>query len=288
MEKKRERVFSRGTADCPFQRYRMQRSRPGGSFANIHWHPEAEILYMREGSVEVLVGKQTLLLRPGQIAFIHPGELHAIQNGAQPSYYDAFVYSLELLTLPDAHFFQQEILVPFQSGIKRFPTVLEPDAPGYGEVAEALDAVCAEEVDSARYKRAVFASLLRIFLTLEGQLVPVPADPLGKNNDTLKKCLRYMGAHLAEPLTLEDIAGQVHLHPNYLCALFKDYTGQTVFQHLIRMRVDRAAELLRTQSICVADAAAACGFESPGFFAKKFKALMGTSPKAYSLQYRNK
>ena len=34
--------------------------------------------------------------------------------------------------------------------------------------------------------------------------------------------------------------------------------------------------------------AAACGFESVGFFTKKFKALMGISPKAYSLQYRKK
>lgn len=288
MERNREKIFFRGTADCPFEHYRMRRVQPNGIFAYIHWHPEAEILYLRSGCIEVLVGKQTLLIQPGQIVFIHPGQLHAIRNCSEPSYYDAFVYSMALLTLPDAHFFQQEIIAPLQSGSKRFPTVLKPDEPGYGEVSNALDTVCKEDANAPQYKRTVFSSLVRLYLALEGQLLPVSVDAMGKNHETLKKCLQYMSAHLHEHLTLEDIAGQVHLHPNYLCALFKDYTGQTVFQHLIRMRIDRAAELFRTRSISVADAAAACGFENPGFFAKKFKALMGISPKAYSQQYTKK
>lgn len=288
MEAKRERIFSRGTEDCPFEHYRLQMVSPGGVFANVHWHPEAEILYLRSGCVEVLVGKQTVFLQPGQILFVHPGELHSVKNQTQPSRYDAFVYAPELLTLPDTHFFQKEIMQPLQTGHKRLPMLLEPGSPGYETVAGALDTVCMEDAGAPKYKRTVFSSLLQIYLALEDRLCPVSEEILGKNHEILKKCLSYMSVHLGEHLTLEEISRQAHLHPNYLCALFKEYTGQTVFQHLIRMRIDKAAELLREPGVSVAEVAAACGFESPGFFGKKFNAVMGCTPKAYSLRVARK
>ena len=56
---------------------------------------------------------------------------------------------------------------------------------------------------------------------------------------------------------------------------------------LTNIRVEKAAELLRSRDIAVSAAAAECGFESPGFFTRKFKEIMGVTPKRYSLQYRS-
>lgn len=282
MDKLREKVTSRGTADCPFQRYHMIRTNPNGSFANIHWHPEPEILYMRHGTVEVRVGKQILTMSPGTVIFILPGQLHAIRALEPESSYDAFVYSLDLLSLPESHFFQKERIAPIRAGTLCFPTLLLPDHPAQPHVAEYLDRICNTPRADSKYKQTIFLSLVQLYLAMWDFMVPAPYDALRKNNETIKLCLDYMNVHYAEHMTLESIAQQVHLHPNYLCALFKDYTGQTVFNHLIRIRIENAAHLLRTENISVSSAAAACGFESTGFFTKKFKAIYGVTPKQYS------
>ena len=95
-----------------------------------------------------------------------------------------------------------------------------------------------------------------------------------------------MQDHLSEHLTLTDIADYVHLHPNYLCTLFKNYTGQTVFENLTQIRIHHAANLLRLEAIPISQVATECGFESVSFFTQKFKQLIGMTPKKYSRQFR--
>jgi len=279
---------TRGTADCPFSLYHMIRRRHQDLVTGIHWHPEAEILYMRRGAVELRSGRHTFTLLPGYIAFVPPGELHTVLGLEDASVYEAMVFSLELLTLPRTHFFQRELVQPLGEGNVRFPYLLLPEDPLHDTVSQSLDRVCACPRDAEDYKLTVFLELVQIFSALKNRLEPHSDDALRKGNAAVKACLMYMEGHFAEHLTLADIAHQVHLHPNYLCGLFKDYTGQTVFQNLIRIRVEKAAALLRESDISVGAAAAACGFDSTGFFTGKFRAIMGITPKAYSLRHRGK
>lgn len=286
MNKFREKIAVRGTADCPFQRYSIKRSCAGDIISNIHWHPEAEILYMRQGTVEVHADKTAFLLSPQEIAFIPPGQLHTVYSTTNDCNYDAFVFSLDLIKLPESHFFQKEVITPLWSGRLRFPYLLTPADDEYPAVSQALDIVCKTENKSSAYKRTVFISTVQILTAMMDKLLPGSSISANKSNEIFKSCLHYMNQNFANRITLRELADHVHLHPNYLCALFKDYTGQTVFQHLIRIRIENAAELLRSQDISVSDTAALCGFESTSFFAKKFKAIMGVTPKEYSIQHK--
>lgn len=286
MERFREKILTRGTADCPFSQYHLQLAKEDAVFAPTHWHPECEILFMKRGLAEIRCDKLTFALSPGQIAFIPPGALHAVHALQANSMYDAFVFSFDLLNLPSAHFFQKELIVPLKAGTHRFPYVLEPGQPHYGVVSDALTRICHCPPDSPKRKRIIFVSMVQVFGQMMDTLVPRERSAIQKGNSTLKQCLQYMQEHCDEHITLGQIAGQVHLHPNYLCAMFKDLTGQTVFQHLLQIRVEKAAELLRARTHSVAEAASVCGFDNTGYFAKKFKELMGCSPKEYSLRSR--
>jgi len=286
MNSLREKITQRGTADCPFQHYHMTKANSNKFFANIHWHPELEILYMRSGRIEIRAGKHTFPIQEGQIAFIASGELHAIRCLQQNSTYDAFVYSLNLLTLPESHFFQRELILPLQLGSLRFPTVLTPEDTGYSTVTEALNEICNTNKNSQKYKHTVFYSMIKLYLSLADQLIATGENHLQRSNATVKACLKYMNDNHTHRLTLQQLAQHVHLHPNYLCALFKDYTGQTVFQHLTQIRIEHAAQILRNSNTSISDVAAACGFENSSFFSRKFKQIIGVSPKEYSLHHK--
>ena len=286
MERYREKVTLRGTADCPFQQYYLLRSNANATFSNTHWHPEAEILYIQKGAVEVRIDKSRFSLLPGHIAFIPPGVLHSMNSIAAQSSYYAFVFSLDLLSLPENHFFQKELIAPLRAGTHRFPYLLLPEESRYCDVSSALDKICQCPENDPHRKGVIFLSMILLFSSMKESLVKSTTHHLEKNNNTVKLCLQFMESHCTEHLTLKQIADHVHLHPNYLCALFKDYTGQTVFQHLIRIRIEKAANLLRRGNITVSQVAIACGFDSAGFFSEKFKSFMGISPKEYSMQHK--
>ena len=283
MEHYRERIPARGTSDCPFSQYHLHLSHPGSVFAHTHWHPEAEILYMKTGLVEVRCDKLVFSLSPGQIAFISPGTLHAIYALEADSSYDAFVFSFDLLSLPPTHFFQKELVTPLRSGTHKLPCILQQEDLPYASVRDALEHICQCPPSSPQRKRIVFTSMVQVFTAMMDMLQVCSVTSYHKSNVVLKQCLQFMQAHYSERITLQQIADHVHLHPNYLCSMFKDYTGQTVFQQLILIRIEKAAALLQ-QKCSVAEAASACGFDNTGYFAKKFKAVMGCGPKEYSLR----
>lgn len=285
MKHLREKIYARGTADFPFHRYTFTGVAEGRILAEVHWHPEMELLQVTRGEIEVRVGREQVLVRAGQVAFVSPGQLHSVRVTAPDSDYRAFVFSLELLTLPETHFFQRDLIAPLQAGTLCFPILLDGTDGLDGEVYAVLDSIPAPS-EGERHKLAAFVAMVRVFAAVMEQVQPVEAEVIRSSSETVKTCLAYMEEHYDRRLTLRELARQVHLHPNYLCALFRDYTGKTVFGLLAAIRVERAAELLRNQDISVSAVAAACGFESPGFFTRKFKEIMGVTPKQYSLQYR--
>ena len=233
---------------------------------------------MKEGAVEVRVDKSSFTFSAKQIAFIPPGQIHAIQGILPNSSYDAFVFSLDLLSLPDSHFFEKELITPLRSGQMRFPYILRPSDAPYQIVSEALDRICSICKDDPLYKRVIFTSMIQLFTAMMDHLVPGSSLSLKKSNESLKICLQYMNEHYAEHLTLQEISDQVHLHPNYLCALFRAQTGLTPHRYLTRLRLEKACALME-QGCTVREAAEAVGIP-PENFSRLFKRHLGKTPGA--------
>jgi len=67
----------------------------------------------------------------------------------------------------------------------------------------------------------------------------------------------------------------------YLCNIFKKYSGITINLYLQQLRVQRAKYLLRETDKTVQDIAFELSFENPLYFSKTFKKLEGVSPTHY-------
>ena len=269
----------RGTSDCPIALYHITAG-TSGIVSPVHWHPEFEILLVHKGCIHVRTGTESFLLSAGSVAFIHPNELHAMDSAGVNCEYDAFVISLDLLALSPSHFFTRDFVVPLRSGNLLLPRVLLPDTNLCATVSAALKRIVLNEADADRFKITAFTAIVEVcaavFHIAEKR---IPSDTAEHNgNMAVKACICYLECYYDQPLTLEMIASHVHLHPNYLCSLFKKYTGETIFQHLHRIRVEKAAAMLQNSSISVSEAADRSGFESVSFFTRKFKEIMGLTP----------
>lgn len=82
-------------------------------------------------------------------------------------------------------------------------------------------------------------------------------------------------------LTVEDIAKNVYLSPNYVRTLFKEKTGETILEYLTRVRIRHAAELLKDKSKKIHEIAAAVGYENVSYFCSVFHKFKGTTPNEY-------
>ena len=87
---------------------------------------------------------------------------------------------------------------------------------------------------------------------------------------------------IGEPLTIEDLAAEAAVTPQYFCEIFKEATHQRPIEYLNQRRISRAKELiLNKPSMKIQDIASAVGFESSGYFATVFKKQEGLSPHRF-------
>lgn len=96
-----------------------------------------------------------------------------------------------------------------------------------------------------------------------------------------RQVVDYIHEHLDLDLGLEELATVVQMSSHYFCQQFKQSTGMTPHQYVIRCRVERAKELLLQAELAIADIARSVGFVDPRHLTRHFKRLMGITPKTF-------
>lgn len=102
-----------------------------------------------------------------------------------------------------------------------------------------------------------------------------------KNHDIIKKAILYISAHFSEPITLDDVAAQVHLNPAYFSSMFKQSTGSSFKEYVNMVRIEESKRLLANTDYSIIDIAVAAGFEDQSYFSRVFKKYTGLTPRQY-------
>jgi len=85
----------------------------------------------------------------------------------------------------------------------------------------------------------------------------------------------------ASDLSLDDIARRVASSRRQLQRAYAEIGGTTFRDHLTRVRMDRAAEMLAAQSLTVREVAHRVGYRQPAQFAKAFRRHRGVAPSDF-------
>lgn len=98
---------------------------------------------------------------------------------------------------------------------------------------------------------------------------------------TIDQALTYIQDHLTEKITVRDIAENIGYSESYFAHKFLEATGTTPYQFVIRCRIERAQQLLRTTALSVQEIAVQTGFNSVANFSYAFRKEVGDSPLKY-------
>src|SRR6266567_3518429 len=97
----------------------------------------------------------------------------------------------------------------------------------------------------------------------------------------MRRVVDFVQAHLDQNLSLEALAEQTGFSPYHFARLFRQTTGTSPHQFVLRQRVERAQLLLKERDVPLAQIAAACGFTDQSHLTQVFKRHVGLTPRAY-------
>lgn len=231
---------------------------------NLHAHDDYEIFIFLKGDVNFLVEGMEFCLNPYDILLIRGNELH--QKTFQK---DSTPYERIVISLSDSFFDAMDCPQYREIFNARCFSMNEDTAYQPEEILKRIEHYLS---DSSQDKNAVIRSCM---VELFHMISQIPKEKVPSQHPEL---LAYINAHLAEPLSLDELAEHFFLSKYYLCRLFKKMTGFTINQYIITKRLLLAIRLFR-EGKSLSDASTEAGFGCYENFYKAYVKEFGISPR---------
>ena len=247
----------------------------------LHWHDEMEFLLLTHGNLLFHIEDRIYPLEAGDGIFIPPGLLHyAEHNGPESITFYAFVLSPEFVfPSVDTHSYNKYIL-PILHNNLCFSTTLCRNIAWQKNVLDQLHSILTSDGELCTRGR----TLLLWDKLYHNHIAPLLLSlPRPARTNQLSCAITFIEENYAANITLQELSNLMHLSEGQFCRVFKDFTGMSPIQYLVRHRVlQSCTELLQTQRK-ITDIALACGFNNVSYYNRAFLKLMKMTPG----QYRN-
>lgn len=109
----------------------------------------------------------------------------------------------------------------------------------------------------------------------------IAASRITAGNPNMSLILDYIHQHYMEPISLSDVANHFHFNTTYLSTFFSTHNAEGFSEYLNRVRIEKAAELLASTDMAIAEISVQVGYSDHSYFTKVFKKLTGKSPSHY-------
>ncbi len=251
-----------------------------------HTHEFEELVVILGGSGKHQVGRELYDISAGDVFVMLGGMNHCYPEARDLSLinllYDPASLRLPLAdlgTLPGYHaLFQVEPRLRQQ---QRFQNRLKLDVAELGRLAVLIGELESELRSNTGGSRFLAtAHFMRIFGLLARAYTRIPVGqrrPL----DQISRLLGHLESHYAEPLKIEALAKMARMSPSSLFRLFRHHVGRSPVDYLIRLRIGRAAEMLRRESARISEVSEAVGFTDSNYFSRQFHRVMGVTPREH-------
>ena len=111
------------------------------------------------------------------------------------------------------------------------------------------------------------------------------ANRTGTVNDhreRLNRDLVYIQDNIDQPLSLAPLAAVANFSPFHFHRIFSAYIGESLHEHIRRVRLEKAAQKLALSAGPITEIALAAGYETPAAFTKAFKQLFEKNPTEFT------
>ena len=250
-------------------------------------HDFWELVYADKGDLICSIEDNEIVLKEGEVIFHKPGVTHAHRADGRRAP-NVFIISFEckneaIRYFEDRHMAVDKSLLRFIFAIideskrtfdlpysdpelKKMKLLENPALGGQQLIKNYLELLLINLMRSETEKNSSEA----VFLPQE-QFDELISD----------RVIEYMKEHVDERLSVADICSILHYNKSYIFRQFKKTTGSSLMAYFVKMKVQKAKEMLRETDLSVATISDKLSFDSPNYFSKTFKKITGYTPSTY-------
>lgn len=221
-----------------------------------------DLTFVHEGKLSYVIDSNAFTVEAGQAMYCPYGSERYRVRGTENAVYTSLNFRLSP---------ENKLSLPYH--------IYDAESP---EIRYYLDRIIALYDRSSEYEKAkcdAFTALIVYSLleTVTGSM----------DNKYVADIKEYIATRWNQKLSLSEIANHVHLSPSYSSALFKDSTGVSIMDYIIRLRIDKAGEMLKYSDRLISEIAEISGFCDIFYFSRTFKKHKGMSPAQYRQHERH-
>jgi two-component system, response regulator YesN len=105
-----------------------------------------------------------------------------------------------------------------------------------------------------------------------------------RHTKLIEEIERCIDEQMSDKATLREVARRFSFSPNYLSHIFKEETGERFSNYMVRKRLDKACELLRTTNLKIFEISDMLGYSTVTYFSRQFRNAYGMTPGDYRRQ----
>jgi AraC-like DNA-binding protein len=255
--------------------------------APFHYHPELELVYIKESCGKRIVGNSVEHFEAGDMVFLGSNIPHVWLN--DEVYYAG---NAKLRAKAIVLYFNKDIFGPLFYGLKenhKMITLFNQAAKGLC-ITGRTNTLIKQKLEKLTTKKdfEIIVGLFEILQILISSKDVVFINnesytPINENarHDRFSKVYKFVKENYMNNLTLTAISKIANLTPSSFCRLFKTRTKKHFVEYLNEVRVSNGCKLLMESDLSISEIAYECGYKTVSNFNKLFKKITGVTPKKY-------
>ena len=251
----------------------------------LHWHDEAEIIYITKGCMKITVWSHTYQVQEGDIIILMPHTIHSIEQlDSHHAEYFNIVFHFSILEKPEENSLYDKYLKPFLTHEKSV-NCYEPKG---SELNTLLTPSLLSLIEHRResYTTCEYLVKSNLFMIMHNlNQTCISADKneviLQANYSKLKTALYHVQNSYAQNITIKQVANLCGFSESHFMKLFKELTSMSFTAYLVNYRLELSAKQLLETNQKIIDIATNCGFNNHSYFTRSFLKKYGLTPAKY-------
>lgn len=251
---------------------------------NIHDH--FELVYMKRGEAVFLIESSQVKLGPNNVVLIKPNRTHKLLVKSKGGC-EFIVLSFRLVDMENTGISKtsMEDFIDFVEG-EQTGACLALKVGQRNEMVQLLNRIVDERNSkSPDSDFLIHLLVMELFVHLSRALriewENSMKDKTPKLKELIKISVNYISLNYEQDLTLGDIANYIYLSPSYFAKVFREEMKQSPINYLLRLRIEKAKELLAKTDMMIGDIALDVGFSNHQRFNEIFRKFTKMTPTTY-------
>lgn len=254
----------------------------GPYMMQLHTHREYEILYFHHGHCTYIIGTHIFVPQPGDLLLLDGKTLHT-SNPVPGNYCRTTIhFDPSYLSTMLNHSILTSAFDPFE---KLSNHIIHLKGDTRMEIEQQLKKMddLFKQNDTASYHRFLLSLLDLLYYIHPFCLAPdQELSKLSEKEHHVQRLLSYLEQHYASELDLEQLESEMYLNKTYLCKIFKEITGETIFIYLNKLRLNHAKIMfMMDKDISVSEVCYKVGYKHLSHFSRLFKQEFDCTPNQF-------